>query len=391
MSEINRRNFVKSGAGVAASFSIGCGGADKPPNIFIVIGDDLTYLDIGCYGNSEVRTPNIDRLAAQGVRFTRAFTGTAMCAPMRQQLYTGMFPVRNGAYPNHSRIKPGVKTLPTYFGELGYRVGLAGKRHFGPPESYPFEQVGEVNKLDFDAIDEFLNRDAGQPSCLVFCSHEPHLPWKAGDPSRYDADRLTVPSYLVDTPETRQAMTRYYAEIESLDGEVGRCLDSVRAAGQEEKTLFAFCSEQGAQFPGAKWTCWELGLHEGVIMRWPGRIRAGSETVAMIQGVDWVPTLLEAAGAPVPDGLDGRSFLRVLDGETDEHAGEVFGVHTTRGIIEGSDCYPVRSVRDERYKLIWNPNAASEFRNVLITDDRENYWQSWVEKAKTDETAARLV
>ena len=387
----DRRRFIRSTGALAASWSIGCQRPTSRPNILIVIGDDLTYLDVGCYGNPEVRTPRIDQLASEGVRFTRAFTGTAMCAPMRQQLYTGIFPVRNGAYPNHSQIKPGIRTLPSYFQELGYRVGLAGKRHFGPAESYPFEQVGEVNKLDFTAIEEFLNRDSAQPYCLVYASHEPHLPWSKGTPASYNPESLTVPSYLADTPETRQAMTRYYAEIEYLDGEVGRCMDLVRATGHQDNTLFAFCSEQGAQFPGSKWTCYENGLREAVIMRWPERWRAGRETAAVVQGVDWLPTLLDAAGGTAPPDLDGRSFLPVLEGGTDEHGSFAFGVHTTRGILEGADCYAIRSVRDDRYKLILNLNAESEFRNVLTTDDREHYWNSWLAKAETDEHALRLV
>jgi len=84
------------------------------PNILIVLADDMTWHDAGCYGNDQVRTPNMDRLAEEGMRFTRAFTATAMCSPTRQQLYTGLFPVRNGAYPNHSKVKPGVKSIVHY-------------------------------------------------------------------------------------------------------------------------------------------------------------------------------------------------------------------------------------------------------------------------------------
>ena len=111
------------------------------------------------------------------MRFERAFTATAMCAPMRQQMYTGIFPVRNGAYPNHSQSKPGVKSIPHYFEPLGYRVALSGKKHFGPPENYPFEFLGEGKDIDYAEIDEFIARDPEQPYFLVACSNEPHLPW----------------------------------------------------------------------------------------------------------------------------------------------------------------------------------------------------------------------
>ena len=110
--------------------------AAKQPNILIVIADDLNKDSVGVYGSKDVKTPNIDRLAGQGMQFNLAYTSTAMCAPTRQQLYTGLYPVRSGAYPNHSKVKPGTKSLVHYLKALGYRVGLSGKRHFGPPSSF---------------------------------------------------------------------------------------------------------------------------------------------------------------------------------------------------------------------------------------------------------------
>jgi uncharacterized sulfatase len=177
--------------------------------------------------------------------------------------------------------------------------------------------------------------------------------------------------------------------VEYLDGEVGRCLEIVDRAGRDN-TIALFCSEQGIGMPFAKWTCYDLGLRENVCVRWPGRIKQGSLSHAMVQGVDWLPTLLEAAGGKVPEGLDGRSFLPVLLGRTDRHANRVYGVHTTRGIIRGSDCYPIRSIRTERHKLILNLNHRAKFQNV-VTTDRSEYWGSWLAAAKRDAGAARLV
>ncbi len=388
---LDRRRFLKNSLAASAPWIIGCRRSPRRPNILLTIADDQSCIDVGCYGSREVSTPNIDRLASQGMRFTRAFTATAMCAPMRQQMYTGIFPVRNGAYPNHSRIKPGIKTLPSFFRELGYRVGLAGKRHFGPEESYPFETVGPRGELDFDAIEEFVRRKDAEPYCLLVCSRQPHGPYDKGDPSRHPPERLTVPPYWVDTPLTRDTLSRYYAEVDYLDGEVGRSMDIVAASGHEARTIFLYCSEQGCGFPFAKWTCYDLGLREAIVVRWPERIRPGAVSNAMVQGVDWLPTLLEAAGAAPPPDLDGRSCLAVLEGKTDEHHDVVFGVHTTRGIINGAECYPIRSIRDSRYKLILNLNHESEFRNVVMSDNRHDYWDTWVEKAATDPTAARIV
>jgi len=389
MEHRTRREFLKAAAvaaGAVGARSVRARAAERTrPNILLIMADDQTWRDNGCYGNPDVKTPNIDRLAAEGMRFTRAFTATAMCAPTRQQLYTGIFPVRNGAYPNHSRVYAGTKSIVHHLKALGYRVGLCGKRHFGPPESFPFEFLKKQKMA------EFVSRDKDRPFCLLVTSHSPHLPWTAGDASAYDPEKLTLPPYLVDTPQMRQALCKYYAEITDFDREVGQCIKLLRQAGAEKNTIFIYTSEQGAQMPHGKWTCYDVGLHVALVVRWPVRIKAGSIAHAMVQYVDVVPTLVEAAGGKVPEGLDGRSFLPVLLGETDRHNEFVYGAHTTRGIIAGSECYPVRSIRSETHKYIWNLNHKTTFHNVLIERDTGRYWSSWVEKARTDKTAAKLV
>jgi len=390
--QTSRREFLKAaGFGIASAAIAGkLDAKESPPrdkpNIMLVIADDQTYLDSGAYGNKEVKTPNIDRLATQGMRFTRCFTATAMCAPTRQQLYTGIFPVRNGAYPNHSRVKDGTKSIVHHLKALGYRVGLVGKSHFGPRESFPFETVAAGD------IEKFIARDPRQPYCLFYASHSPHLPWKAGDASAYDAKKLTIRPYMVDTPETRQAMCRYYAEITSLDEEIGKCMKLVDDSPAKDNTIFIYTSEQGMQAPYAKWTCYELGLRTALVIRWPKRVKVASVANAMVQYVDVTPTLVDAAGGAVPEGLDGRSFLQVLLGKTDKHNDVVYGVHTTAHIISATPGgYPVRSIRDEKYKYIKNLRHTATFRNTMIVSDRENFWKSWVEKAKTDKFAARRV
>jgi len=366
--------------------TLAAGAAAPKPNVLLIIADDLTFDAVGCYGNKDVSTPNIDRLACEGMLLTRAFTATAMCAPTRQQLYTGIFPVRNGAYPNHSRVKPGIKSIVHYLGELGYRVGLCGKGHIGPREAFPFENVGR------GAVADFIGRDKQQPFCLIYASHSPHCPWNAGDASLYKPDKLTLPPYLVDTPQTRSALARYYGEVTDLDREVGECMELVRDAGVKQDTIFIFTSEQGAQFPHAKWTCYDTGLHVSLLVRWPGRIAPGSVSGAMVQYVDVVPTLVDAAGGRPIKGLDGRSFLPVLLGKTDKHNDVVYGVHTTKGIIAGTpEGYPIRSIRTQTHKYIMNLNHQAAFHNVLIGGDREGYWKSWLERAKTDPGAAKIV
>jgi len=384
---MHRREFLAS-AGAAPL--VRARGAARP-NILIFLGDDHSHHDLGCCGSKQVATPNIDRIAKEGLRFTHAFTATAMCAPMRQQMLTGIFPVRNGAYPNHSQIKPGIETWPSHFKKLGYRVALLGKRHFGPPASYPFDYLSEGNAdtLDFQPMEDYI-RKSREPFCVFVASNQPHLPQTKGDPSRHPPASISVPRRWVDTLETRDFLSRYYAEVEYLDSEVGQCLGILDRTQTAANTMTVYCSEHGTQMPFAKWTCYDLGLRETVLVRWPGRIKPGSVSDAMVQGVDWLPTFLEAAGGKAPSGLDGRSFLPVMLGRSRTHADHVFGVHTTRGIISGSDCYPIRSIRTHRHKLILNLNHMSKFQCVT-TEGKKGYWPSWQAKAQLDTGARRIV
>ena len=392
-----RRTFLRAvGAGLAAG-AIGRAAPARKPNILLVIADDMTWCDCEPYGSRQVKTPHMARLAREGVRFDAMFTATAMCAPTRQQLYTGMFPVRNGAYPNHSAVYPTTRSLPHHLKALGYRVALIGKTHFKPRQCYPYEFLsgGKGGASNTQAIAEFVNRDKAQPYCLIVCSNEPHTPWSKGDASAYHPARLSVPPYLVDSPGTREGLVKYYAEITFLDGQLGACIDIVDASGSKDDTLVAFTSEQGSSFPfGGKWTCYDTGLKTAFLVRWPARVKPGTATKAMVQYVDVTPTLIEAAGGDpakidtgTPDanggrGFDGRSFLAVLEGKADTLREHVYGCHTTRGIINGSECYPIRSVRSATHKYIRNLKHGATFTNAVTREGSGSLLASWREAGK---------
>jgi len=385
------------------TFSAAAQQGEARPNIVLFICDDMTWSDAGCYGSADVHTPNLDALATQGLRFNYCYTSTAMCAPTRQQLYTGLWPIRSGAYPNHSRVGDGTRSLGHHFAQLGYRVAISGKKHYGPASAFPFETLrpterGNQNEIDLGAIRQYINRESDEPYFLICATNQPHAPWDQGDPSAYDPAELTLPPYLADTPLTRQELTRYDAEVTQADHLMGQVMAALDDAGQRDNTIFIFTSEQGSGLPFAKWTCYEAGLRTGLVVRWPGVIEPGTTTDAMVQYVDIVPTLIEVVGGDptridtglpgAPDGgtgFDGRSFAPVLLGQSDTHRDLIFGVHTTRGIINGSDCYPIRSVRDGRYKLILNLNHEATFTNILI---REPLWQDWVDAAQAGDARA---
>lgn len=362
------------------------------PNLLFIIADDCTFRDIGCYGG-QAKTPNIDKLATEGMRFTRCFQAAPMCSPTRHNIYTGIYPVKSGAYPNHTRVYPKVKTVPHHLKPLGYKVVQTGKTHVGPREAFPFEHMGGGNNPDMAYIDGVFKETAAAkgeaPFCLFACSNEPHSPWDKGDASVYPPEKVVLPPYIVDTPEVRDAFSRYLAEITYYDGQVGEILGMLDKHGLRDNTLVMVVSEQGNGLPFAKWTCYESGLQSAMVVRWPGKVQAGAVSDAMVEYCDVTPTFIDIAGGKPVAPVDGKSFLPVLLGEAFSHKDYVFGIMTTNGIINGTPAYAIRSVRGLRYKLILNLNHESQFTNAC-TKSRE--FVSMVAKAKAgDATAKRLV
>jgi len=408
---MDRRGFLRTIASGAASAAMaGCAGtkhgssADRP-NIILFITDDHGWQDAGCYGNDMVRTPNLDRLARESLRFTHAFAGSPTCSPSRSVMYTGLMPLRNGAHPNHAVVKKGIKTLPHYMKELGYRVVLAGKTHIQPREAFPFEYIDAAmptdprweryyrqEALDTEAVDTLLADHAvnhiDTPLCLVIAAWAPHVVWRFKD---HDPADTIVPPYMVDTPLTREALARYYTDIALMDKRLGACLASVRKHGFEENTMFLYTSDQGAQFPHAKWTLYDAGVHTPLLVRWAGAVKPGSVTDAMVGLVDLLPTFIEAAGGTPPPHLDGRSLMAVFSGKAAEHRHELFATHTGDGQMND---FPCRCIRTRTHKYIVNLKPENVYTTHIskgrVRDGRD-YWESWIEKAKTDDRAARIV
>ena len=385
-SRTTRRAFCATAAAGIAALATPVARAAIParrPNLVLFISDDHGTFFTGCYGNKTVRTPVIDGLAREGMRFTSAYTATAMCAPSRSMLYTGLYPHRNGAHQNHSQIQGSHDTLPDYMKQLGYRVALAGKVHVGPEHEFPFEYV------EFEEAGNFVHAARDEPFCLIVASKEPHTPHETG---AYQPGDVALPPYLVDTPETRQRVADYCTDIDILDGQIGAVLQALEANDLADNTLFIYTSDHGEPLPFGKWTLYEAGLRVPFIARWPGVVPADTTCDARISFVDVLPTFIELAGGTAPDSMDGRSFAKVLSGEVDSHRTFIFGTHTNDGISNGVP-YPIRSVSDGRYKYIVNlAHETSYQNNIVVGNERFGpLWNSWIEKARDDPQAASLV
>lgn len=375
--------------------------AAERPNLLLIIADDLNWRDLGFTGSPDVQTPHLDRLATQGMQLTSMFTPAPTCSPCRHALYTGLYSMRSGAYPNHTRAYDGTHSMFTYLKNAGYRVALQGKTHVGPPQTFPYEHLGK-GPDDFAATREFVARKADEQWLLVYASHDPHSPWTRGPRDKYDPAKITVPPYLHDNEVTRKQLAAYFAEITQFDSQVGELMKILRESKQAQDTLVLFVSEQGSSFPyGGKWSLYDNGIHVASLVRWPGVVKAGSKSAALVQYVDVAPTFLAAAGLDptmvdtgCPDangarGFDGKSFLPVLKGETDQHREVIFAQHTTVGINGYQEPYPIRAARDARYKLI--RNLAPQNRYSIGGIHQGEPIASWQQDAKDDpKLAARI-
>jgi arylsulfatase A-like enzyme len=364
--------------GVMSLISMGID-AQQRSNIVVIVADDLASHEIGCYGGKNVPTPNIDRIAREGIRFTNCYASTSMSVPIRASLYTGLYPVRNGTYKNHQTSRSDIKSIAAYFPENGYQVWRTGKTHTSPRSVFQFEDipgfeqncVRETADYYTDSL-ELRIRDTKDPFCLFVCSTNPHAPWTVGDPSFFDPDKLILPPLLPDSKDFRDIYCKYLAEVKELDNQVGAVWRMLEKTGQLDNTLLMFLGEQGPQFPGGKWTCWNYGVSSAMVARYPDKIKAGNISDALVQYEDILPTLIDFADGKPVDGIDGKSFLPALFGKNGECRQWAYGNHNN--VPEGS-AYPIRSIRDKRYKLIVNLTPEVPYFEKHLMNSK--VWTCW--------------
>jgi uncharacterized sulfatase len=371
------------------------------PNIVLFIADDLGWNDIGPYGNQVVKTPNLDRFASESMRFTHAFASSSTCAPSRSSIFTGLMPFRHGAHGNHGGVKENTLSLAQYMKALGYVVAIAGKLHVGPQIVFSFERISKTNMpepgfeekpglnydLNVEPVDTWLSKQSpDQPFLLIIADHSPHVVWP--EQSGYHPQDVNIPPVHIDTEETRRARARYYEDITKMDRNVGRVLQSLTERNLIENTAMVFTADQGPQWPFAKWSLYDYGIRAPLIVRWPGMVKAGTNSSAMVSHVDLLPTFVEIAGGSHPEEIDGKSFLHLLRGKTEIHRNVVFATHTGDGTMNRS---PSRMLRTSRYKYILNLAPENTYHTHMDKaedhDGGREYWTSWVEKAKNDKHA----
>lgn len=367
-----------TGTGLLTGFlSISCnkeyGNSDRP-NILLIVSED-TGQDLGCYGNSIVYTPNLDKLAEDGVRFSNAYTTYSICSPSRSSIFTGLYPHQNGLLGWSSQrytLFRDIKVLPQYMKDAGYRTGIIGKRDVNPGERFNF---------DFAAIEDpnFAKKGLGtyaanakkfiqtpgsnRPFFLMVNFPDAHLPFQnevEGLPSvKVDTNKIknTLPFVGVNTSRLRKETEKYYNCINRLDESVGMLLDSI---GNLSNTCIIYIGDHGAQFSRGKVTNYEGGLKVPFIIRWEEGIKTRNIIRdELVSFIDILPTLLDLAGKSIPEELPGMSLLNLFEKNfTRDSWRKYLGAGGTGG--SPVFYFPQRSLRGERYKIIHTIDVGRE-------------------------------
>lgn len=337
-------------------------------NIVFFVADDHGAEALGAYGNRVVKTPNLDAIASEGIRFTHAFGTTASCSASRSVLLTGVHNHRNGQYGHeheyhHFSAFPNVRSLPVMLAEAGYRTARGGKFHVAPESVFRFDKV-----ITLPNLEAFIKADPTKPFFVYYATNEPHRPFNHDIEDRIHPSDVIVPPWLPDIPEVREELALYYASVRKADKAFGTILETLKRTGTYDNTLIIYLSDNGAPFPGSKTNVYEPGIRLPLIVKKPGMTRRGRESSAMVSWVDITPTILDFAGIKIPQsqpsvavapgnfknetpGLHGRSFLPILEQDAPAGWDEVYASHTFHEITM---YYPMRVVRTRTHKLIWN-------------------------------------
>ncbi|WP_288241892.1 sulfatase [uncultured Bacteroides sp.] len=369
--------------------------AQQKPNIVIYIADDHGCLQSEPYGDTFVRTPNMARLANEGMTFDQAFVASPASGPSRAALLSGLMPARNGAEANHTTPRADTQILVKRLQDLGYEVAAIGKIAHGKEQAdmnhFDYLQItGNIREKLAGTVKAYLDRRTSQkPLCLLVGDRRPHVSWI--EQNIYDTSRITLPDYLIDTPETREHWGRYLTDITGLDESIGQVDKYAEEYFGNRDYLFIYTADHGAQWPFGKWNLYDKGTRTAMLARWKGKIEPGTRTAAMVSWIDLMPTLIDIAGGKPVENIDGKSFREVLFNKDKKHREIIYTTHTNDGNM---NVYPMRAVRTEKYKYIRNllPDCYhSNHSDIHRKDGAGAYWDSWDEAARTDKEAAEKI
>jgi arylsulfatase A-like enzyme len=388
--------FLKTGAVLAlvACLSLTARAEDPGtrPNILLIIPDQLRAQALGCMGNPDVRTPHLDRLAAEGLLFRQTFANTPVCCPARAILLTGQYAHRNGMVANDLRLRESTVTLAKLLKAQGYQTGFIGKWHldggprnpgFVPPgprrQGFDFWEACECRHRHFqpvlfrdtpepirsrkfepealtDIAVDFLRGHRRQPFFLVVSMGPPHDPYGAPEAymKLYDPQKLTMRrNWQPGVPQAGRAqLAAYYAAITAIDDQVGRMMHTLKDLALDQNTIVLFTSDHGdmlgSQGARLKRKPWEESIRVPGLLRYPARVKAGRRVDTLFSHVDFAPTLLALCGVKVPAEMQGHDLSGVVLGRTEQGPDSVFFQIFVPFAGDGTP-HPWRGVRTQRY------------------------------------------
>jgi arylsulfatase A-like enzyme len=325
------------------------------PNFIIFIADDVSWNDLGCYGNPFVKTPNIDRLAQQSIRFNNAYLTASSCSPSRNSIMTGRYPHNSGAAELHTEPPVEMISFPEVLRNQGYHSVQAGKFHMGEYAERGFdvmfrtrEEIGDGGELSW--VRSVKERPKEKPFFMWFAALDAHRAWGPNAFSgTHRAESLTPPFYLADGPETHKDLAQYYDEIARFDFYIGEVVKELEAQGVLENTFIIIMADNGRPFPHSKTRVNDRGMKTPFLVYWPQQIKQEQVSHSLVSSIDIAPTILSLAGAAIPNAVQGVSFEKLIDDPQQPFRNYVFAEHNWHD-YEAHE----RMARSEQFLYIYN-------------------------------------
>jgi len=340
--------------------------AVKRPNILILMSDNHSDIHLGAYGDKVVKTPNIDKLAVEGIKFNNAFAQSPSCSPARAAMLAGQDVWRLGDAANLWGGFPKIDVYTDIMEKAGYHVGIEGKG-WGPGKAEVDGWERNPGGERYGSFEEFYNEiEKGAPWMYWYSSRDPHRPFKRNGWKKAGVDlaAIEVPAYLPDTEEVRKDIGDYYYEIQSFDREVGSYLALVGEMGQLENTIVIIVSDNGWQMPRGLANLYDAGTKIPLIISWPDHFKGSREIEDFVSLNDFAPTFLELAGIEIPKSMNAKSLVNILHSEAagliEKDRDFVVTARERHAYVrQGGAGYGGRALRTDDYLLIknYNPEA----------------------------------
>jgi N-sulfoglucosamine sulfohydrolase len=336
-------------------FNVSISARELKPNVIIIIADDISWDDFGCYGNNQVKTPNIDRIAENGIRFNNVYLTASSSSPSRNSIMTGRYPHNTGAAELHTEPPVTMLSFPEFLRENGYYTAMSGKFHMGDYAQRGFDDI--ITDLELVGnggqkmwVSQLQSRNMEKPFFMWFAAYDAHRDWGPNVFSgTHDPDSIVPPVYLANMPGTRKDIAAYYDEVYRFDHYVGEVVDELKRQDVLENTLIIVMSDNGRPFPHSKTRVNDRGMKTPFIAYWPSKIDKRFVSQGLVSVIDIAPTILSIAGIEIHEQFQGRSFEMLFTRPDAQFRNFVFAEHNWHDYEAHQ-----RMVRDKEFMYILN-------------------------------------